>query len=198
MGALLDELKRRRVFRAVIAWGIFSFAALQATEPLMHAYSTMRLGFYANGMGQLERGRRAFERVLEIAPDHSSASGFLAQTYVLEGRPQEALSEAARSRGQEQWRVQAVALAEHALGHPPASQRALDDLIARFSHSMPFQIAEVCAWRGDANCAFEWLDRADESRDIAVSFVTYSPFLASIRGDPRYKAFLRRLNLPTE
>jgi len=166
-------------------------------EPLS-SYSTMRLGFYANGMGQLERGRRAFERVLEIAPDHSSASGFLAQTYVLEGRPQEALSEAARSRGQEQWRVQVVALAEHALGHPPASKRALDDLIARFSHSMPFQIAEVCAWRGDADCAFQWLDRADESRDIAVSFVTYSPFLASIRGDPRYKAFLRRLNLPTE
>ena len=27
MGSLLDELKRRRVFRAVFAWGIFSFAA---------------------------------------------------------------------------------------------------------------------------------------------------------------------------
>ena len=164
-------------------------------EPLS-SHSTMRLGIYANGMGQFERGRRAFERVLEIAPDHSSASGFLAQTHVLEGRPQEALAEAARSRGQEQWRVQAVSLAEHALGHPPASKRALDDLIARFSHSMPFQIAEVCAWRGDADCAFQWLDRADESRDIGVAFVTFSPFLASIRGDPRYKAFLRRLNLP--
>ena len=115
----LEEVRRRRVIRAMVGWGLFSFAALQVVEPV-----------------------------------------------------------------------------QHALGHPPASKRALDDLIARFSHSMPFQIAEVCAWRGDADCAFQWLDRADESRDIGVAFVTFSPFLASIRGDPRYKAFLRRLNLP--
>jgi TolB-like protein len=167
------------------------------SEPLSN-YCIMRIGFFANGMGQFDRGRRAFEKVLEIAPNHSSASGFLAQTHVLQGQPQEALSEAARSRGQELWRIQAVALAEHTLGHPLASQRALDDLIARFSHSMPFQIAEVCAWRGDPDCAFEWLDRADERRDLGVVMVTYSPFLASIRGDPRYKAFLRRLNLPAD
>ena len=38
----------------------------------------------------------------------------------------------------------------------------------------------------------------DERKDTGVALVTYSPFLASIRGDPRYKAFLRRLNLPVE
>ena len=92
-------------------------------------------------------------------------------------------------------RVQAVALAEHALGHPAETQRALDDLVARFSHAWPFQIAEVCAWRGDLDCAFQWLDRADERKDLGIQFTTYSPFLASIRGDPRYDAFLRRLNL---
>jgi hypothetical protein len=38
----------------------------------------------------------------------------------------------------------------------------------------------------------------DERKDIGVIFVTYSPFLASIRGYPRYKPFLRRLNLPLD
>jgi TolB-like protein/Flp pilus assembly protein TadD len=166
-------------------------------EPLC-TYCIMRLGFYENGNRDFARGQRAFERVLAIAPDHAYASGFLAQTLVLQGRPQEALSEAARSRGTEPWRVMAVALAEHALGHPAASKRALDDLMARFSHSMPFQIAEVCAWRGELDCAFKWLDRADESRDLAVAFVTYSPLLANIRGDSRYVALLRKLNLPVD
>jgi len=33
---LLDELKRRRVFRALVAYGIVAFAVLQITEPIMH------------------------------------------------------------------------------------------------------------------------------------------------------------------
>ncbi len=33
---LFSELKRRRVFRALLAWGIFALAALQVVEPLMH------------------------------------------------------------------------------------------------------------------------------------------------------------------
>jgi hypothetical protein len=33
---LFEELKRRRVFRALIAWGIVAFAVLQVIEPVMH------------------------------------------------------------------------------------------------------------------------------------------------------------------
>ena len=32
------ELKRRRVIRALIGWGIFSFAVLQVVEPVLHAF----------------------------------------------------------------------------------------------------------------------------------------------------------------
>ena len=34
--SLVAELKRRRVFRALIAWGLFAFAVLQVIEPIMH------------------------------------------------------------------------------------------------------------------------------------------------------------------
>jgi hypothetical protein len=33
----MSELKRRRVFRALVGWGILSFAVLQVIEPIMHA-----------------------------------------------------------------------------------------------------------------------------------------------------------------
>src|SRR6266571_5798814 len=33
---ILEELKRRRVLRALIAWGIVAFAVLQIIEPVMH------------------------------------------------------------------------------------------------------------------------------------------------------------------
>jgi tetratricopeptide (TPR) repeat protein len=164
-------------------------------DPL-NANCLMRIGYYSSAVGQLERARHAYERVLEIAPDHAYASGFLGQVLVVEGRAQEALAEAARSRGREEFRILTVALAEQALGHPAASRRARDDLVARFAHSMPFQIAEALAWSGDADRAFRWLERAAERRDLGLIFLRFSPFLASLRGDPRYPAFLRRLNLP--
>ena len=37
-GDFVAELKRRRVIRALIGWGIFSFAVLQVIEPVLHAY----------------------------------------------------------------------------------------------------------------------------------------------------------------
>src|SRR4051812_26361078 len=36
MHAMIAELKRRRVFRALIAWAVLSFAVLQIIEPIMH------------------------------------------------------------------------------------------------------------------------------------------------------------------
>ena len=32
------ELKRRRVFRVLVGWGIAAFAVLQVIEPVLHAY----------------------------------------------------------------------------------------------------------------------------------------------------------------
>jgi len=35
-GSLVAELKRRRVFRALVGYGIAAFAVLQIIEPVMH------------------------------------------------------------------------------------------------------------------------------------------------------------------
>jgi hypothetical protein len=35
---LFAELKRRRVFRALVGYGIAAFAVLQIVEPLMHGF----------------------------------------------------------------------------------------------------------------------------------------------------------------
>ena len=63
---------------------------------------------------------------------------------------------------------------------------------------MAFQIAEVCAFRGDPDGAFKWLELAAERLDIGIWMVKISPFLRPLRGDPRYTAFLKRVNLPVD
>jgi len=87
-------------------------------------------------------------------------------------------------------------MAEHSLGHARESQRALAQLIAQHATEAAFQIAEIYAWRGEADKAFEWLERAYQQRDGGLSDIKTDPPLAGLRNDPRYQAFLRKMNLP--
>jgi serine/threonine-protein kinase len=58
-------------------------------------------------------------------------------------------------------------------------------------------VADACAWRGDADRAFAWLERAHERR-VGLSEVKADPLLRKIRGDPRYAALLRTMRLPVD
>jgi serine/threonine-protein kinase len=52
--------------------------------------------------------------------------------------------------------------------------------------------------RGDRDTAFEWLERAYRQHDGYIAFVKIDTLLDSLRGDPRYAALLRRMNLPLD
>ena len=50
--------------------------------------------------------------------------------------------------------------------------------------------------RGEADKAFEWLERAYQQRDGGLSSIKYDALMVSLLGDPRYHALLRKMNLP--
>lgn len=58
------------------------------------------------------------------------------------------------------------------------------------------QSSRLPGWSVVANQALLWLDRARRLRESTVTYVKRDPLLASIRGDPRYEAFLKKMNLP--
>ena len=70
-----------------------------------------------------------------------------------------------RTSGTAVWRLQGLALAYHALWRKKDSDAALADYVANYHADGAFQIAEVYAFRGEANRAFEWLKRAYVQRD---------------------------------
>ena len=134
---------------------------------------------------------------VEISPDQSFTPFPLGMTYLLEGKPTAAKEIFPRSSN-EVFRLTGAALAEHDLGHLPESQRALDDLIARQGHGAAYQIAQVYAWRGETDRAMEWLERARAQRDGGLVLIKVDPLLRSLRGDPRYQALLKKMNLPAD
>jgi len=155
------------------------------------------LGFALLASGQLGPAREAFNWSLEISPEQSFSPYFLGETLLLDGQPVAALAASQRSTS-ERFRLAGAALAQHDLGHSGDSQQALDELIARFGHSTAYRIAEVYAWRGEKDRSFEWLQRACAQRDGGLLDVKVNPLLRKLRGDPRYTALLKQMNLPVD
>ena len=68
-----------------------------------------------------------------------------------------------------------------------------DANLANFMNQFPgadLQIAEMYAFRGETDRAFEYLERANSER------MRGDPLLKSIQHDPRYAALLQKMSLP--
>ena len=154
-----------------------------------------RLGSFLNATGEFPDARRALNRALEINPEYVWPPFHLGVTSLLERNPNASLHEFERSK-QEDWSLSGVAMAQYDLGHAVESQQALDKLIAKFAQRAAYPIAQVYAWRGEREKAFEWLDRAYAQRDRYMNRLKFDPLLAKLRDDPRYTAMLKRMNLP--
>ena len=163
-------------------------------DPL-NAASRARLGWVEYQMGSLDEAVADLKRALELSPDAPS-HGLLSEIYVLQGRPQDALAEIEQGR-LNFFRLQHYAIAYHALGREKESDTALRELIKKYHTTAAFQIAEVYAFLKQPDEAFEWLDRAYAQRDGGVIQTKVDPLLKNLHGDPRYAAFLKKLNLPT-
>ena len=110
-------------------------------------------------------------------------------------KPEAALQEMEREK-EAFWHRYGLALAYHALGRKGEADAALAELLEKDKEDAAFQIAEVYAFRGEADKAFEWLERAYAQRDGGLSEMKGDPLLKSLEGDPRYKAFLEKMRLP--
>ena len=97
---------------------------------------------------------------------------------------------------EEIWRLSGLPLVYHALGRRSESDAALAVLKSKYGGEMAYQIAEVHAFRGEADLAFEWLERAYDQRDGGASQIKGDRLFHPLIDDPRYKAFLKKMKLP--
>jgi TolB-like protein/tetratricopeptide (TPR) repeat protein len=146
------------------------------------------------GAGQPELARTAAERSLQLTPEQDTAPIYLASSELALGRPTKAMADIRRCP-EVLYHRQIDAVALHDLGRAAEARAALDELVRTRAHDAPFQIACVHAWWGDADGAFEWLDRAVEAGDGGLMDLRLEPLLAKIRTDPRYDALLARVGL---
>lgn len=155
----------------------------------------MNLGDLQFMMGDLEAAEASLLKGLELDPVFPAMHEYLCRVYLFQNRPELAL-QAAQQETQAEWKLVALSLTYWKLGRIEEADKTLQELITKFGWGFAFQVAEIYAYRGDKEKAFEWLERAYALRDPGVSGMKLDPLLRTLTDDHRYSAFLKKAGLP--
>jgi TolB-like protein/Flp pilus assembly protein TadD len=148
---------------------------------------------------QLRRGRladaeEAQRRALAIRPTGIGDHYLLGLVLLARGEREVALAEMLKE-SDDQMRLGGSAMAYFTLGRKVDSDAALAQMI-KSPTPRPFFISSVYAFRGQMEEALKWLDTSAMQGESALLLLKSQPMFDKLEGDPRYKAFLKKINLP--
>jgi tetratricopeptide (TPR) repeat protein len=148
-------------------------------------------------MGQFDAAIASFRSVLSLSPGYAGAQYFICEAMLLKGDAPAALTEIEQEKV-EVLRLIGLSMVYHALGRKTESDAALGNLIAKFEKDWSYNIAFVYAFRGEADKAFDWLDKAAQNQDPGFSEIVSENLFDNIHSDPRWLPFLRKLGRAPE
>jgi len=135
--------------------------------------------------------------VLSLEPGRGSVHYFLSAALLLKGDAPAALAEIEREPV-EPARKAGLPLAYYAVGRKADSDQALASLAGKYEKEASYNIAYSYAFRGDADKAFDWLDKAVEYQDTGLGDIATDNLFANIHSDPRWLPFLRKIGKAPE
>jgi len=148
-----------------------------------------RILYSAGRLAEAEAELRAnLARSTSPTREHS----LLALVLVDQGRAEEALIEA-NGESSEWSKLWALAIVYWALGKKAESDEALGALERKYGDNCAYQVAQARAARGEVGLAFEWLERAYDTRDAGSALAKVTSQLRVLHGDPRWVPFMRRM-----
>jgi adenylate cyclase len=155
--------------------------------------------FYLSGVqvrrSHLPEAEAAIRRTLDLSATFVFGHYELCELLLIRGKPQQALEESQKEPS-DAGKLIGSALAYFRLGNKAASDAALAQLLKSYAPYIPTGIAAVYAFRGESDEAFKWLDRAYAQKDAFLYRIKVSTEFDRLHDDARYKAFLRKMNLP--
>jgi tetratricopeptide (TPR) repeat protein len=139
----------------------------------------------------------SYRTVLSLNPGSSRVHSAISGAMLLQGDAAGALAEIEQETN-EVFRLLGLPAIYHALGRRADSDAALTALIAKYEKDAAYNIAYVYAFRGEADQAFAWLDKAVEYHDGGLSGIVVENMFDKIHSDPRWLPFLRKIGKAPE
>ena len=145
--------------------------------------------------GHFPEAQAAMLRALNSRPTQAFAHFTLGLVLLALDKPDGALLEM-QAETSEFGHLEGLAIANYAIGHVAESDIALSRMLNEQATGSALGIAEVYAFRGQLDDAMQWIERAFVQKDVGLYAIRGDPPLKNLEGDRRYKAFLKKLNLP--
>jgi Flp pilus assembly protein TadD len=172
----------------------------RATEldPLSLAVNA-NLGFVLAVARQYDQAIEQLRKTLEMEPNFALAHSRLGQTYILSGRPADAvpeLKQAVALSGSPRATAE-LGLAYALAGNRTEALKLLRQLKeqSKQRHVSPFNLALIYGGLGDKGRAMECLEKAYAERSPSLNLLKVSPAFTSLREDPRFVAMIRGLGM---
>jgi eukaryotic-like serine/threonine-protein kinase len=180
-------------------YGRFDEAIEQSEKAIeldpLQPWNYIARGYAAYRSGRLAQAEANFRTALDLAPGSGKFHCLLGAVLITRGQRESALAEMKRESNP-RFRHVGMALALGALGQSNESDKELQTAEQQFGDEMGYWIAIVYAARRDPDRAFAWLDRSFNVYGEGITWIKGDPLLASLVGDPRYKALLQKMRLP--
>jgi TolB-like protein/cytochrome c-type biogenesis protein CcmH/NrfG len=160
-------------------------------DPLSAAF-WHNLGLTCHAAGRLPESEEAFVRALKLVPQRFVSNALLALVKMDQGRAAEAVEQAMKEP-YEMWRLWALTILYFGTGEHAKSDASLQMLSEKHAEGNTYQIAEAHSMRGEADLAFDWLEKAYEERDPGVTHSMVNPRLRPLHNDPRWAPFLLKI-----
>ena len=180
LGHLDDALRQIKVALAQVPLRVSSLYDLAEIE--------LRLGHVPEAEGAMRRG-------LDIRPTYDWGHWLLGLVLLARGDHNAALLEIQQVTADD-GRQAGLAMVYHALHREADSDAALARLVKEHADDGAYMISNAYAIRGQSDEAIHWLERAYAQKDSGLYYVKVEMPLKSLETDARFKAFLKKMNLP--
>jgi TolB-like protein/Flp pilus assembly protein TadD len=160
------------------------------------AYNNLGIALYA--AREWDAAEAAFRAGMRLSPQASGTPASLGLVLLLGKHDAAAALDECAADSDEVSRMQCQALALHALGRTQEADAVQRTFVEKYGGEQPGYVATLFAYRGNADAAFEWLDKGAAIHDPQLSSVLIEPLLDSLHGDPRWLPLLRRIGLAPE
>ncbi len=144
---------------------------------------------------RLDEAADSIQMALSFSPGRVGTQYLIGRVLLAQGDAPAALV-AIEQETSDVLRLTGTAIVQHALGNAGASDAALQELIEKYAAPAAYQVAQVYAFRGEIDLAFDWLEQAYDNRDPGLAQMLLEPELANLHDDPRWIPLLDKMGLP--
>jgi TolB-like protein/predicted Zn-dependent protease len=180
--ALGHPAKAEQLFRAIL-----SLDPLDSDTLVELSDTLLRQGRFAEAEAEARRA-------LAATPSMYDGYYLLGLSLLAQARLEEAL-QAFQSESLEGGQQAGMAMAYYALGRKMEAASALKRFAENNGAGNSYVLAQTNAYMGDSDRALAWLETAFRDHEPGLQYVNGDWLLKPLESDPRYKAFLHKMNL---